>query len=153
MSSESRTLTLAQLHAEATGRFGDDPLHWAFQCPTCKDIATGDDFKAVLDDNRTAEQPKRRGRPVIWSDVLGRECIGRYLGALKGGSSPRGCNWAAFGLFSGPWFVTMPDSDRHAPSFALAPKPAVAPASAGAGAATADAESQPEPARSGGEGS
>ncbi|MFJ8798448.1 VVA0879 family protein [Streptomyces sp. NPDC102487] len=143
MSSASRTLTQAELWAEATDRFGDDPLQWAFQCPSCKDIANGDDFKKVLDDNQGAEQPKRRGRPVIWTDVLGRECIGRYLGALDGGTSPRGCNWAAYGLFSGPWFVTMPDTDRHAPSFALAPEPAVAPV----------AEPQPEAVRAGGEGS
>ncbi|MET7746791.1 VVA0879 family protein [Streptomyces sp. NPDC005385] len=145
MSSDSRTLTQDELWAEATARFGDDPLKWAFQCPTCKDIATGQDFKKVLDGNRDGEHLKRRGRPVIWSDVLGRECIGRHPGAQNWDGSSRGCKTVAYGLFSGPWFVTSPDSDHEMPFFALAP------ASARAGAGTTAVK--PEAPRAGGEGS
>ncbi|MCX5285979.1 VVA0879 family protein [Streptomyces sp. NBC_00198] len=132
MSPAHRTLTQAALWAEATERFGKDPLQWAFKCPSCKDVANGADFQKALDDAPESSAPKRRnGRPVTWADVLGRECIGRHLGALHGGTPSRGCAWAAYGLISGPWFIEMPDGSRPAPSFPLAPAPApVAPAEA-----------------------
>lgn len=112
----TRALTQAELVAEATARFGDDQMKWAFQCPTCDDVATPADFIAAgADPNR-----------------VGQECIGRSLGLLdkrvpvKDGRSQgiRGCNWAAYGLFPGPWTITMPDG-RTISSFRLAePAPA-----------------------------
>ncbi|MEW2164348.1 VVA0879 family protein [Streptomyces sp. NPDC007084] len=131
MSPAHRRLTQAELWAEATARFGNDPLKWRFRCPSCGDVASGADFKKVLDDSPSTHAPTRRGRPVIWSDVLGRECIGRHLGALGSGIASRGCGWAAYGLIAGPWFVELPDTERAAPSFALAPAPATVPAVTG----------------------
>lgn len=113
---EKRHWTQAELVAEAERRFGTDPWKWAFQCPNCKDIATAGEFvNAGADQNR-----------------IGQECIGRHLGALDGepttdsgqSRAVRGCDWAAYGLFAGPWFVTVPDPEREIPSFRLAPAPA-----------------------------
>lgn len=119
-STDHRKLTQAELIAEATERFGADPLKWAFQCPTCGDIATGADFSEAL-----AEKPRkhRTGADVIASDVVGQECIGRTLGALEKGRGKytgRGCDWAAYGLFGGPWTVVLPDG-RTMHAFPLAP--------------------------------
>jgi hypothetical protein len=102
-----RKLTQAELVAEARERFGDNPLTWAFRCPSCGDEATGQDFKDAL----AAHPRERKGKPITASDLLGLECIGRALGVLDkrqtyGG---RGCDWVAFGLFQGPWEIVMPD--------------------------------------------
>lgn len=103
-----RKLTQAELVAEATERFGADPLKWAFRCPSCGDVANGQDFREAL-----AENPRkhRSGEAFIASDVVGQECIGRTLGALKKGNGKyggRGCDWTAYGLFSGPWEIALP---------------------------------------------
>lgn len=124
---DHRKLTQAQLVAEATERFGADPLKWAFICPSCGDVADGQAFKEAL-----AEHPRtnlRTNEPVIASDIVGRECIGRTLGALDkvrgsvgGAYSGRGCDWAAYGLFCGPWEIELPNGHTmHA--FPLAPVP------------------------------
>ena len=117
---DHRKLTQAELIAEATERFGDDPIKWAFVCPSCGDIANGEDFREAL----TAHPRKHRtGADVIASDVVGQECIGRTLGALAKGHGKytgRGCNWAAYGLFGGPWTIALPD-DRSMHCFPLAP--------------------------------
>ncbi|MET9081395.1 VVA0879 family protein [Streptomyces sp. NPDC004237] len=114
-----RKLTQSELLAEAAERFGVDPLAWAFQCPTCKDIATGADFRAALEEHpRTHIRTKQ---PVVASDLLGTECIGRTLGALNTGYTGRGCDWAAFGLLRGPWEVVM-SNGQTVPCFPLAPK-------------------------------
>ena len=111
----SRTLTQAELCAEARERFGDDPKTWAFVCPNCSDVANAQDFiDAKADPNS-----------------VGQECIGRSLGALAKEATgtdgrkhaSRGCNRAAYGLFPGPWSIVIPDGDttRTVSSFALAP--------------------------------
>ncbi|GAB3437390.1 VVA0879 family protein [Actinophytocola sediminis] len=107
----SRTLTQAELVAEARAAFGDDPETWAFRCPNCADVAVAQDFRDAGADT---------GR-------LGQECIGRSLGALSGppttdagkAIAKRGCDWAAYGLFPGPWHIEMPDGKR-VPGFPLA---------------------------------
>lgn len=114
-----RKLTQAELVAEATGHFGPDPMKWAFVCPSCGDIATGQDFREAL-----AEHPRTRrsGEAVIASDLLGQECIGRTLGALATSDDKytgRGCTWTAYGLFSGPWEIVLP-SGRSMHAFPLA---------------------------------
>lgn len=117
---DHRKLTQAELVAEATERFGSDPIKWAFLCPTCGDIANGEDFREVLAAN---PREHRTGADVIASDVVGQECIGRTLGALAKGQgkySGRGCDWVAYGLFGGPWTITLPDG-RTMRSFPLAP--------------------------------
>jgi hypothetical protein len=113
-----RTLTQADLVAEAVAAFGKDAEKWAFRCPNCSDVTVLQDFRdANADPNR-----------------LGQECIGRYLGALSGpptkdsGQSiaKRGCDWVAYGLFRGPWFVELPNGNVAA-SFPLAVDAAVTP--------------------------
>lgn len=93
---DHRELTLAEFVAEARKRFGDDPMKWAFRCPNCGDVATPADFP---------HDPHR----------IGQECAGRH-------HAGRGCDWAAYGLISGPWFVTMPDGSEVG-SFPLADVP------------------------------
>lgn len=108
---EKRRWTQAELCDEARSRFGDDEKQWAFTCPNCGDIACAH----FLD---LGAEPAR----------LGQECIGRQLGALKGrpttdsgrALAKRGCDWAAYGLFRGPWFVVLPGG-TEVPSFRLAP--------------------------------
>lgn len=110
----SRVLTQAELVAEMTQRFGPDTWRWAFQCPRCSDIACAADFRAA------GAKPHR----------VGQECVGRYLGALDGpptrdtgmARAARGCDWVAYGLPRGPWFVVMPDGSE-APIFPIAPPP------------------------------
>ncbi|MFB4273068.1 VVA0879 family protein [Nonomuraea sp. GTA35] len=109
--SEHRKLTLAEFRVEAAERFGDDTRNWAFTCPNCGDVATGQDFADAL-----AKHPRpsaSSARDVRFHDILGQECIGRTLGALYGtanddqgqGRAERGCDWAAYGLIRGPWEV------------------------------------------------
>lgn len=120
--SDSRALTRDELWAEARARFGEDSLDWAFICPGCKDIATGADFQRVLE-----EHPRQlpNGNRAVYFDFLSQECIGRTLGALSKGYTGRGCKWAAYGLFPGPWQVTFPGLDKPRSCFALAPAPAM----------------------------
>ena len=117
MSADS--VTQQELVDELRRRFGNDPMAWAFVCPSCKDVATGADFRAALDAAGHTE----------WhaSDRLGQECIGRSLGVLlrdqpKGGYQGRGCDWCAYGLFRGPLIVVLPDG-REIGSFRIAPAP------------------------------
>ncbi|MFD3531956.1 VVA0879 family protein [Streptomyces sp. NPDC058664] len=108
--SNYRKLTQEELVAEATERFGKDPFKWAFKCPSCEDVATGQDFSEAL-----KERPRnhtRSGAEVIASDIVGQECIGRTLGALQGPKDKwtgRGCDWVAYGLFGGPWEIALPN--------------------------------------------
>jgi hypothetical protein len=111
--STSITRTQDELVAELRARFGEDPMNWAFQCPTCGDIAAAADFRKALP----------AGEPA--SQHLGQICIGRVLGALTKTNTPykgRGCDWAAGGLFRGPDFVKLPDG-TEVPSFRIAPVP------------------------------
>jgi predicted RNA-binding Zn-ribbon protein involved in translation (DUF1610 family) len=116
-----RKLTQAEMLAEAGKLFGPDPLGWAFRCPNCGDTATGRDFREAL----AAHPRQERGEAATASDLLGQECIGRTLGALaktREKYAGRGCDWAAYGLFRGPWQIIMPDG-HSAWSFPLAPAP------------------------------
>ena len=63
----------------------------------------------------------RRGVADVQRHRLGRECVGRALGILKKNQvyKGRGCDWAAFGLFRGPWEIIMP-SGRSSWAFPLA---------------------------------
>lgn len=109
---EKKTWTQDELAAEALRRFGENPENWAFICPRCGDVAVAQDFRDANSD------PNR----------IGRECIGRHRGALRGlanttgkGQADRGCDWAAYGLFRGPWSIQI--DDRTIYSFRLAPAP------------------------------
>ncbi|MCE7081203.1 VVA0879 family protein [Streptomyces sp. ST2-7A] len=119
----ARTLTQAELHTEAEAVFGENPLDWAFVCPSCGDTATGHDFRAAL---RAHPRTDVAGGSITAGHLLGRECIGRTLGALEGdGRCIRGCDWAAYGLLSGPWTILFPGGEK-AHAFPLARGKAVA---------------------------
>jgi hypothetical protein len=128
MSFEPVRMTQDEMVRELTRRFGPSPNNWAFQCPICNDVATGADWKSALieagltgpDDGPDDEAPNA-------ADYLGQECIGRVLGALRGTVEDgqkykgRGCDWCAYGLFRGPWFIILPDG-REVGSFPIAPE-------------------------------
>lgn len=118
---DTRTLTQTELADEAKARFGDNPLDWAFECPSCHDVATGHDFAKALAEHPTTHGEKQQ--PVTATDIIGQHCIGRNLGALNNPPThTRGCSHAAYGLISGPWTIAMPDG-VHVPAFPLAPAP------------------------------
>lgn len=98
-------ITQTELCDRARQLFGDEPKDWAFVCPSCGDVATARDFTAA------AADPYR----------IGQECIGRSLGALAKpkATNERGCDWAAYGLFRGPWLIDLPNG-KTVGSFALA---------------------------------
>lgn len=109
-----RKMTMAELHAEAKERFGDDPINWAFVCPSCGDVATGQDFALA----------------GLAPASVGQECIGRGLDLARrrGEDAPsRGCTRAAYGLIAGPWEVVIQDRGTPVPrsihAFPLAPAP------------------------------
>jgi len=106
--------TQDELVAELAVLYGADPMRWAFKCPSCGDVATGQDFSDAL-------KATNADRPFA-SDHLGQVCIGRVIGALAKDTKyhGRGCDWAAFGLFAGPNFVIQADG-RRVPCFPLAP--------------------------------
>lgn len=57
-----QTMTHAEWLAEATRRFGDDPMAWKFVCPSCGHIASVQDWKDA-------------GAP---EGAVAFSCIGRY---------------------------------------------------------------------------
>lgn len=115
----ARTLTQAELVTEARARFGDDQKRWAFVCPKCGDVAAAQDFIDAGADPSS----------------VGQECIGR---SVPGG---RGCNYVAYGLFSGPWAIVVPNGSgtRTVSTFALADAPALAPGAPSEGSLRATA--------------
>jgi hypothetical protein len=102
VSTEIVTMTKGEWLAEATRRFGPDPIDWRFVCPICGTVASGHDFRAA------GANP----------NALARECIGRYTGARSFEEKP--CNYAGYGLFRfSPVRVSMPDGTFvHAFAFA-----------------------------------
>ncbi|MFC8676715.1 VVA0879 family protein [Streptomyces griseorubiginosus] len=118
---QHRKLTQAELLEEARARFGDDPLQWAFICPSCRDVATGQDFQQAL-----AANPRKHttGQDVSATDIVGQECIGRSLGALdkRQTYTGRGCTFVAYGLIPGPWEVAL-SNGRTMRTFPLARAP------------------------------
>lgn len=107
MSSRTRTLTHDTFLAELRKHFGPDTMQWAFQCPNCRDTATGAEFRDAL-----AAHPRtdpHTHTAVTARIILGQECIGRTLGALTPEGTDRGCNWAAYGMIPGPWTVVRTD--------------------------------------------
>lgn len=73
--------------AEASRRFGDDPLQWRFVCPSCGHVAKVQDWKDV-------------GAP---SGAIAFSCIGRYQKGGKDAFSKKGegpCNYTTGGLIN-----------------------------------------------------
>lgn len=67
--------------------FGDDVFKWQFKCPNCGHVQTPEDFRKFKKDGANPNSAYQ-------------ECSGRYSGSKDGE-----CDWASFGLFSGPSFV------------------------------------------------
>ena len=76
-----RALTADDLADEARARFGDDALTWAYQCPSCGDVATAAEF------------------PPDAAHLVGSVCIGRHVPG-------RGCQRVA-GIVGGPWLLKL----------------------------------------------
>lgn len=83
-------LTEKEWKEHGTKLYGDDFKEWKFQCPSCDRITKVLEFKAVGGEPNDAYQ----------------NCIGRFAGGRKGKYK---CDWAAYGLFSGPNFVIAED--------------------------------------------
>lgn len=129
MAFETKRMTQDEMVAELTRRFGPSPADWAFQCPMCGDIASGADWKKALAERGLTAKD---GTPANAADYMGQECIGRVLGALSGSVEDgqkykgRGCDWCAYGLFRGPWFI-ITSNGREIASFPFAPEPGSTP--------------------------
>lgn len=78
--------SLADWHAEARRRFGDDPMNWKFVCPSCKKVTSIKEWKeAGASENEVAFS-----------------CVGRHIKGCKGEIFDRKggpCNYAGGGLF------------------------------------------------------
>lgn len=77
--------------------FGADNDRWRFKCPACKLVMSMHKARALPDEERAK---LRSGGWQIES-----ECVGRYLADVN-------CNWCAYGLFRGPYFVALSDGHR-----------------------------------------
>lgn len=100
-------VTEAEWNAKGKELFGDDQTAWAFVCPRCGHVMSV--AKARVE--YAADLPRLRAAKL----AVEAECIGR---AVPG----KGCDWAAFGLFSGPLFVKR-ESGEETPIFDFAGKP------------------------------
>ena len=74
-----------------TELYGDDKKKWEFACPSCKLVMS------------FARYQHKSEWLTDWQPYS--ECVGRYL-------SDEGCDWAAYGLFSGPREI-INDDDTH----------------------------------------
>lgn len=107
-------ITQDELFTEATLRFGADPLDFKFTCPSCGDVTTLREWKKLIGN----------------TDRGGQDCIGRVKLAVRreaGIPETRGCDWAAYGLFRGPWEIVVKgvddkgeETERSIPGFPLA---------------------------------
>lgn len=70
------TYTPEEWRAEGKRRFGENFEHWKFKCPSCGNVASGQEFKDA------GAEP---------SDMY-QNCIGRF------NSKTKGCDWAAYGF-------------------------------------------------------
>ncbi|WP_018306304.1 VVA0879 family protein [Desulfitobacterium hafniense] len=92
--------------AELESRFGKDNTKWAFVCPACGHVATGQNFK----DAGAGPQD------------MYQTCIGRHTGkGTPTAESKNGCNWAAFGLLGtlGKGDVVVTDDGTKIPVFRM----------------------------------
>ncbi len=83
----------AEWYAFGERLFGKDHSNWRFKCPTCGNVMSLSQARSLLSNDL------EKLRKLEWS--VEQECIGRYL-------ENQGCDWAAYGLFSGPHFVNRP---------------------------------------------
>lgn len=79
--------------------FGHNKLLWKFKCPSCNRVQSPMDLKPFKDKGATPNDAYQK-------------CIGRFTGGKNG---PHKCDWASFGLFSGP--DTVMDGKTKIPVF------------------------------------
>jgi hypothetical protein len=97
---QQQTMTEPEWQALGKALFGDDLTKWRFRCPTCGTVMSIEKARTM-----PAEQLAKL-RESKWS--VEQECIGRHVDA--------GCDWCAYGLFSGPFFVVR-DGGNKTPVF------------------------------------
>lgn len=95
MSTQPQKMDEADWKALGAKLFGADLDRWAFVCPHCGNVMSIAKARELSD---VEVATLRRG----WR--MEQECVGRYL-------STAGCDWAAYGLFSGPFFVVRGGGD------------------------------------------
>lgn len=78
--------------------FGKSMDRWRFVCPTCGSTMSIEKARKLPED-----QKERLRAGNGWS--IEQECVGRYLTGV-------GCDWAAYGLFHGPFFVVRPSGNK-----------------------------------------
>lgn len=93
---QPQTMTEAEWRALGEKLFGPNLDRWRFKCPTCGHVMSVEKARAMPAD----EKAKLRGG---WS--IEQECVGRYVNGT-------GCDWCAYGLFSGPFFVERDGGGR-----------------------------------------
>ncbi|MFC3833439.1 VVA0879 family protein [Deinococcus rufus] len=97
-----RVITEAEWHAEGERRFGPRQRYWAFQCPLCRGVQTGEDFSAL------------GCSPSAASDAVDTACIGGYV-------EGRGCEATVHGLHPVHRLVVVFPDGHHEPRFEFAP--------------------------------
>ena len=104
---KNRRITKSQWRSEARHLWGDDPMAWAFVCPSCGHVATVSEWKAA----------------GAGEGMVAFSCIGRALGVAAGlGADTGPCNYAGGGLFQlNPVTVIEEDGSTHN-VFEFAPK-------------------------------
>lgn len=100
------TMTHEEWTAEATRRFGPDPMGWRFVCPVCGHVASVRDWKDA-------------GAP---ESAVAFSCVGRWSGG-KGSMMQKipeqPCDYAGGGLFRlNPVIVTRGEETHHVFAFA-----------------------------------
>lgn len=95
-------ISITQWEAKGRELFGDDRTAWLFVCPQCGLEMSIQRAQADYADH----VPRLRARKYSVES----ECIGRHVPGV-------GCDWASYGLFSGPLFVGA------VPSFDFVGKP------------------------------
>lgn len=93
---QPQVMTEAEWNELGNALFGGDTNAWRFKCPHCTNVMSMYKARGLTD----PEIAKLRNGWHIES-----ECVGRYIATA-------GCNWAAYGLFSGPFFVVREDGRR-----------------------------------------
>ena len=96
-----RKMTEDEWRNIGTELYGEDVKAWEFVCPNCKMTLSYNKFM-----DRRSEITGKGWEPTT-------ECIGRYLKDV-------GCNWAAYGLFSGPRELINTDGSHRAYVFYFA---------------------------------
>lgn len=98
---QPQTMSEPEWNALGEKLFGADLARWRFKCPTCGTAMSIEKARAMPADDVA------RLRGGKWN--IEQECVGRYL-------TGQGCDWCAYGLFSGPFFVVR-DGGKKTPVF------------------------------------